>query len=626
MSRFSVWLTGFMDPTPEGEAAFFQHLAARYGITPERAATSVSRKNGVVFNVDERTKAEQGRAFLESIGGIAAIREHVDPPPAPVSPPLPPAAPSLPAAPLPGGTQPAPGSHRPVKTARPGAVEVTPGQPVCVFFRPLIDISFPGRCAGCFSERPSEKVSLGVERATKMFTGRRVGMFGGGLIGGVVGAVAGGVASGFSGETSAYMVHVCPDCNARLTDAHREGLGGQGDTDLLPEYLVRTPILDRDIRDKCIVLTFKNHEFGAAFVAWNRGLVFDSIEKAKKSKARPFNASTSLFSLLGDQPIPPLSPQTPEFEAKVVDILFASGPADAVVLGADLTPDTLELARTAAKAPARDTYLGLIDLTAFGSCKEAILFGSRGIHFPPCSPNATPHDCHLKYQEFVGRDFSGGPPNRLVLDADRVLDINNLSSQKRHVVSILHAISQLITGYDPSRQPEPAADEEEPEVEPTDASPSPLQSPEPGPMAEPVTYEDPKQLVRSVLAAHAGKPGLFLQGSIPDKKAMNARATCQVPPREILLGLIDLTVFGSAKNCLVFGTSGIYFHNAGTGTTPGTFFVPYAEFPHHDFGREPASELAMGGGTCLSLIAATPEMKAAIPDILHRIKSGMPSS
>jgi predicted Zn finger-like uncharacterized protein len=64
-------------------------------------------------------------------------------------------------------------------------------------------------------------------------------------------------------------------------------------------------------------------------------------------------------------------------------------------------------------------------------------------------------------------------------------------------------------------------------------------------------------LLRSLLPVE----GVHVSPDIPDGKLANAVERCAVPPDEEILGLIDLTAGGSAKNCLVFGRSGIYFHN-----------------------------------------------------------------
>lgn len=51
----------------------------------------------------------------------------------------------------------------------------------------------------------------------------------------------------------------------------------------------------------------------------------------------------------------------------------------------------------------------------------------------------------------------------------------------------------------------------------------------------------------------------YIQPNIPDHKLANARAACSVPASEKVIALFDLTVFGSAKDAVVFGEAGIYF-------------------------------------------------------------------
>jgi hypothetical protein len=56
---------------------------------------------------------------------------------------------------------------------------------------------------------------------------------------------------------------------------------------------------------------------------------------------------------------------------------------------------------------------------------------------------------------------------------------------------------------------------------------------------------------------------------IPPKKLANARRTCEVPEGERVHVLLDCTVFGSAKDSMLFGEEAVFYHsNYGTGRVP----------------------------------------------------------
>lgn len=59
-----------------------------------------------------------------------------------------------------------------------------------------------------------------------------------------------------------------------------------------------------------------------------------------------------------------------------------------------------------------------------------------------------------------------------------------------------------------------------------------------------------------------GIQNLYIKPKIPKEKQFNARKKCRIPTDEVIIGLLDLTLKGSAKNCLVFCKKNIYFHNS----------------------------------------------------------------
>jgi hypothetical protein len=60
----------------------------------------------------------------------------------------------------------------------------------------------------------------------------------------------------------------------------------------------------------------------------------------------------------------------------------------------------------------------------------------------------------------------------------------------------------------------------------------------------------------------AGRQYVYVYPDIPPEKEMNARAVTGVPPDELVWILIDYTVFGGARDCLLAGRHGI-FHRGG---------------------------------------------------------------
>src|SRR6201999_1347423 len=98
------------------------------------------------------------------------------------------------------------------------------------------------------------------------------------------------------------------------------------------------------------------------------------------------------------------------------------------------------------------------------------------------------------------------------------------------------------------------------------------------------------KLIKNLLPAQ----DLYAAPDFPEAKIKNAKESCAIPSDERILGLVDLTVFGSAKNCLLVGTKGIYYHNDFTGKRPGAGMVPYSEFPQRQFEKRGFLEIYLG--------------------------------
>ena len=111
--------------------------------------------------------------------------------------------------------------------------------------------------------------------------------------------------------------------------------------------------------------------------------------------------------------------------------------------------------------------------------------------------------------------------------------------------------------------------------------------------------------VHSVLHSFAHADDLFVGEAIPGKKLTNGLKACG-EPKEPVLALADLTVFGSAKNCVLFTQMGVYYRNDWSGKQPGTHFVAYADMDV-DAIDEGDSEVHLGAGGFINIAGSSLE-------------------
>jgi hypothetical protein len=86
----------------------------------------------------------------------------------------------------------------------------------------------------------------------------------------------------------------------------------------------------------------------------------------------------------------------------------------------------------------------------------------------------------------------------------------------------------------------------------------------------------------NIFRTYVSDAALLVAPSIPPAKLANASTSCLLPKGEKVLALIDCTVFGSASDCILFGTRGLYYHNS-AGANPNPAFIPYDDFPRCSF-------------------------------------------
>lgn len=154
-------------------------------------------------------------------------------------------------------------------------------------FKALKRIQWPKRCVGCFAEGPQQSVKLSVAKATEIGAGTKMGR-----LSAIVRGLTMRLTSAGRNERGHYDLPVCDNCCAKLSPEQIAALGGAGDDEEPPPYRVETPLLVREMDRKCVVLTFHDQDYAAAFAEANPGLVFETIEDClaaleAKSEAPP---------------------------------------------------------------------------------------------------------------------------------------------------------------------------------------------------------------------------------------------------------------------------------------------------------------------------------------------------
>lgn len=120
-----------------------------------------------------------------------------------------------------------------------------------------------------------------------------------------------------------------------------------------------------------------------------------------------------------------------------------------------------------------------------------------------------------------------------------------------------------------------------------------------------------------ILSAYLPQSGLFVAPAIPEKKLTNVKGSCPIPDAVSVLGLIDFSLFGSAKSCLVFGCHGIYFRD--NSTSPRVGGIPYSQFSGRLFKDGGSSKISMGANDSLN-ISGCSVPKRTIIGILEAIR------
>jgi len=72
---------------------------------------------------------------------------------------------------------------------------------------------------------------------------------------------------------------------------------------------------------------------------------------------------------------------------------------------------------------------------------------------------------------------------------------------------------------------------------------------------------------------------MYLSPNIPHNKLVSAKDVCNVSSDERVTGLVDCTLWGSGKSCILFGNHSMYFH----GDFGASGIIPYIDFPSRVF-------------------------------------------
>lgn len=121
-----------------------------------------------------------------------------------------------------------------------------------------------------------------------------------------------------------------------------------------------------------------------------------------------------------------------------------------------------------------------------------------------------------------------------------------------------------------------------------------------------VTSEPAQDKILELLRSFQPQAGLHVHPRIPEKKLKNALERCRVHPMETVVGLIDCTVFGSAKNSMLLTNTGVYYSNDVQGNVPGGT-IPYYELARRELELDGEFELSLGKEDSLETSASPME-------------------
>jgi hypothetical protein len=120
---------------------------------------------------------------------------------------------------------------------------------------------------------------------------------------------------------------------------------------------------------------------------------------------------------------------------------------------------------------------------------------------------------------------------------------------------------------------------------------------------------------------------LYVAPDIPKRKTENAYERYGVPIDEPIVGLLDETAMGSAKNGLAFGARRIYIKNAAGSVSSGAHTVEYEDLASWDIEKQSTYEVALGSDLSYNSLSAkqTTPVLLAVQAMIRR-RGGVPPS
>jgi hypothetical protein len=244
-----------------------------------------------------------------------------------------------------------------------------------------------------------------------------------------------------------------------------------------------------------------------------------------------------------------LGVDSPLREEAILEVLRSALPRRDLYVIPDIPADKMKNARQCCALPSDEKVLGLLDATAKGSARNGLLFGLDGIYWNNDWTGKKPGPGSLAYAEMARRTFEQDGMFEIRLGANQsfcAACLHHLDS----IIDLLYAVSLLFWK----------------ELDLLDTDRDQL-----------------RKTLCGVLANYADKPSVSLDPDIPPSKLENAKKACEVPQEETILALVDCTALGSAKDCLMFGNEGIYWHNPRSSKSPGRGAIPYGDLAHRQF-------------------------------------------
>ena len=296
------------------------------------------------------------------------------------------------------------------------------------------------------------------------------------------------------------------------------------------------------------------------------------------------------------------SPEADCLRERVLSVLEKVAAADGVYVYPDLPANKIENAIQTSKIPPYEEILGLVDCTVFGSAKDCMVFGIKGIYFH--NPGSTlPEQGMVPYEDLSRQSIQVLKNNTIDLGEDRCFNCSGSLYTVHNLCALLQALQpvllEVLFG----------------ETIPADVEETGGDTPASLPPAETKPLKDG---IREILKNALPQDGLHVAPDIPGKKYRNAIEACNILPTTLMLGLVDCTVMGSAKNAMVFCEDGIYFHN-GFETTPKQGRVPYTEFKERQFRAVDKHTVNLGNNDNVG-IAGCPCSASKIMGVLDAVR------